>query len=163
MAGNTASDGGTRPSAGRPVIASYRSYRDAERAIELLAEAGFPVERTAIVGRDLEAVEDVRGPVDRTQSALRGVAVGGASGALFGWLFGLLGAVDPLIAGVLLALYGFALGAVVGALLGIALAFAEGGRRHFSSLGHIRAGRYEVEVDGDEADRAARLLAGARG
>ena len=137
--------------------------RDAERAIELLAEAGFPVERTAIVGRDLEAVEDVRGPVDRTQSALRGVAVGGASGALFGWLFGLLGAVDPLIAGLLLALYGFALGAVVGALLGIALAFAEGGRRHFSSQGHIRAGRYEVEVDVDEADRAARLLAGARG
>jgi hypothetical protein len=39
----------------------YKSYRDAERAVNYLADNGFPVERVAIVGRELELLQQVTG------------------------------------------------------------------------------------------------------
>jgi hypothetical protein len=49
--------GGSRISRGRPVaeqprrvVASYSSYRDAERAVDFLSDRRFPVQRVAIVG-----------------------------------------------------------------------------------------------------------------
>ena len=45
------------PAPARRVIASYENYQDAQRAVDRLADAGFPVERAAIVGRGLSYVE----------------------------------------------------------------------------------------------------------
>ncbi|MDU0288990.1 hypothetical protein [Saccharothrix longispora] len=75
-------------------------------------------------------------------------------GALFGWLSGLFDWVDPLIAGLLPALYGAICGAVLGGLCESIGHAMTGGRRDFSSVagnarGQLRrAGRREV------ADRA---------
>ena len=56
--------GGPRVGRGGPVatqarrtVASFSSYRDAERAVDSLSDRRFPVERVAIVGRDLRLVE----------------------------------------------------------------------------------------------------------
>ena len=50
-----------RGDAGRPgtVVATYDSYVDAEKAVDRLSDAKFPVENTEIVGRDLRLVEQI--------------------------------------------------------------------------------------------------------
>ena len=157
---------GSRTSGGRPVVeqprrvvASYSSYRDAERAVDLLSDRRFPVQRVAIVGRDLQSVEQVTGRLGYGRAALNGAAQGAVLGLLFGWLFGLFNWVDPLVASLTLALYGLLWGAVVGALVGLLWHALSGGRRDFASVGGMQATRYDVMVDEEVADDAARILA----
>ncbi len=38
--------------AGRQLVASYTTYGQAQRAVDYLSDSSFPVEHTAIVGRD---------------------------------------------------------------------------------------------------------------
>jgi hypothetical protein len=45
----------------RQVIATFENYADAERAVDYLSDQRFEVNRVAIVGRDLEYVEQVLG------------------------------------------------------------------------------------------------------
>ena len=124
----------------------------------LVAE-GFPVERVAIVGRDLRVVEDVTGAATAPQSTAHGAGSGALIGALLGWLLGVVGAVNPLVDGLLLALYGLLIGAVLGSLAGLAGHLLNLRRHDFSSVGTTRIGRYEVVADADVAERASALLA----
>ena len=43
------------------MIATFDNYADAERAVDYLSDQRFEVNRVAIVGRDLEYVEQVLG------------------------------------------------------------------------------------------------------
>ena len=45
----------------RQVIATFDNYADAERAVDYLSDQRFEVNRVAIVGRELEYVEQVLG------------------------------------------------------------------------------------------------------
>src|ERR1700676_4880300 len=45
----------------RQVIATFDNYADAERAVDYLSDQRFEVNRVAIVGRDLEYMEQVLG------------------------------------------------------------------------------------------------------
>src|ERR1700712_3806665 len=65
----------------RRSIASFPSYAEAEQAVDALSDRGFPVERVAVVGRELELVEQVTGRLDYPRAALRGAAGGGGPGA----------------------------------------------------------------------------------
>jgi hypothetical protein len=71
------------------VVASFTSYRDAEAAVDFLSDERFPVQRIAIFGRDLQAVEQVTSRMGYGRAALKGAAQGALLGLLFGWLFGL--------------------------------------------------------------------------
>lgn len=150
-------------------VATYHSYEEAERAVDYLSDHDFPVQRTVIVGRGLDMVEQITGRYTYWSAAGKGAANGAVVGALFGWLFGLFGWVAPLIADLLLALYGALFGAVIGgvlgALLGIAGHAGTAGRRDFSSVPHFRAESYQLLADADVADRAQQMLnaAGAPG
>ena len=53
----------------RRTIATYRRYASAERAIDYLADHGFAVERSAIVGRGLRSVEQVEGRMSTGRAA----------------------------------------------------------------------------------------------
>ncbi len=143
----------------RRTVASYSSYADAERAVDRLADHDFPVERVAIIGQDLQTVEQVTGKLDYPSAAWRGAVSGAVPGALLGWIFGLFDWADPLVSAFLLALYGLLLGAVIGAVIGITAYALQRGRRDFSSVTSMRPRRYEVVVDDEVADQAARLLA----
>lgn len=143
----------------RRTIAVYPSYRDAERAVDHLADKRFPVERVSIVGRDLRLVEQVTGRMGYPEAALRGAISGAFVGALVGWLFGVFDWFEPLLAAAWLAFQGLWFGAVVGALIGLGLHALMRGRRDFSSVAGMRADRYEVLVDDEVAEEAARLLA----
>jgi hypothetical protein len=142
----------------RRVVASFMSYRDAERAVDRLSDAKFPVERTAIVGSDLRLVEQVTGRLSLGTAALRGALGGAFVGGLIGWLFGAFDWFHPLISWGWLVLDGLWFGAVVGGLAGLLLHALTGGQRDFASIGGLQAARYDLLVDEPVADEAARLL-----
>jgi hypothetical protein len=140
------------------VIGTYTDYADAERAVDYLADRGFPVERVAIIGQDLRLVEQVLGRVGYRQATLRDAASGALVGVLIGWIFGLFNWVDPVLAGLWLALDGLVFGAIVGALFGALSHWALQGRRDFASVRLMLPSRYEVVAASDVADQAITLL-----
>ena len=139
-------------------VRSYERYADAQRAVDNLSDAGFPVQHASIVGSDLRLVEDVTGRM----TTARALVAGAVSGAWFGLLVGLIFSLFAEDAGgvVGLILGGILLGAVFGAAFAAAAHLATGGRRDFSSRQRLVAGRYEVLVDLAHADRATELLRG---
>jgi hypothetical protein len=143
----------------RRTVASFTAYADAERAVDRLADHDFPVERVAILGQDLQTVEQVTGKLDYPAAAWRGAVSGAVPGALLGWIFGLFDWADPLVSAIVLALYGLLIGAVIGAIIAVVVFALQGGRRDFSSVMFMRPRRYEVVVDDEVADQAARLIA----
>jgi hypothetical protein len=142
----------------RRTIASFNTYEEAERAVDRLADLDFPVERVAIIGQDLQTVEQVTGKMDYPRAAWRGALSGALPGVLIGWIFGIFNWVNPLITGLLLAVYGLIIGAVLGAIMGLIVYALQGGRRDFASVTITRPQRYEVVVDDEVAEQAARLL-----
>jgi len=158
-------DDGTQPSttdsgthAARRRIAAFDDYPEAERAVERLTSHGFPVERVAIVGRDMRSVEQVTGRLTFVSAAWRGALSGALPGALIGWLFGLFAWVDPLIGALLVAVYGALFGAVLGAVMGLITYALNRGRRDFTSVTIMQPQRFDLVVDDVVAAEAARLL-----
>ncbi len=146
----------------RRTVASYRTYEQAQWAVDHLADRKFPVDRVAIIAEDIRFVEQVTGRRGYGQAAVSSALSTAVAGALFGFIFGPLTLVTPLVSGLILAGYGFVFGAVVGALLGRLFHAGSGGRRDFTSASSLQADRYDVLVDQAVADEAARILAGMR-
>jgi hypothetical protein len=142
----------------RQVIATFDDYADAERAVDYLSDRGFEVNRVAIVGRDLEYVEQVLGRVNYGGAALRGAGSGALVGALIGWIFGLFNLIAPLVSAFVLAGYGLVFGAIVGALFGLLAHAMQRGQRDFASTSGLRPRSYDVVADVEVADRALQLL-----
>ena len=141
----------------RRTVSTHSNYREAERAVDWLADSGFPVEHVTIVGIGLRYVEQVAGRVTIGRAALGGAAQGAMLGLLFGLLFSLFFTVDGgTFFGVIL--YGFIVGTVAGAALGAVMHAGRGGRRDFNSVTGTEADRYELQVDDARADEARRLV-----
>ncbi|MCC4248457.1 MULTISPECIES: general stress protein [Microbacterium] len=139
----------------RRVLSSFTDYTGAQAAVDRLADAGFPVEHTSIVGQGVRIVEQVTGRMTRGRAA----GYGAASGAWFGLLIGLiLGLLVPFGSWLLLLLWGLVLGAVWGAVFGFAGHALTGGRRDFSSVQGLEAERWDVMVDAEHLGRAQSLL-----
>jgi hypothetical protein len=145
------------PAAGsRTTVATYTSYREAERAVDFLSDQGFPVERAAIVGTGLRTVEQIAGRLTTGRAALLGAGQGAMIGLLFGLLFGLFFE-GPEFFGVVL--YGLVAGLIFGAVFGAIAQAMQGGRRDFASVQSMQADRYELQVDHEVSARAKQLLA----
>ncbi|MFG6161580.1 general stress protein [Schaalia turicensis] len=124
-------------------ITEVSDYRQAERLVDALSDAGFPVENVRIVGVNLESVEQVTGRLTTGKAALYGAA-GGASWGLFFSFFFILFAPAVVLWQVLL--FGLACGAVLGAIMGAISHGFTGGRRDFASVRATIANSYEVQV-----------------
>ena len=146
----------------RQVIATFDNYADAERAVDYLSDQRFEVDRLAIVGRELEYVEEILGRMDYGTAALRGAGSGAVVGALIGWIFGLFNWVEPLISALVLAGYGLVFGAIVGALFGLLVYALQRHQRDFHSVSGLRPKYYDVVADVVVADRALQLLASGK-
>jgi uncharacterized protein YqgC (DUF456 family) len=156
---STVATGAVRPNEpARQVIATFDNYADAERAVDYLSDQGFEVARVAIVGRDLEYVEQVLGRLNYGGAALRGAVSGAVVGALIGWIFGLFNWIDPLISALVLAGYGLIAGAIMGALVGLLVHAMQRGRRDFHSVSGLLPKYYDVVADVEVADRALQIL-----
>ena len=143
----------------RRVIAVHDSHDAAERTIRKLADADFPVERAAIVGRDLTTVQRVTGLLSTPEVAARGALSGVVIGALTGWLLAVVDLITPTVAVAWLTINAAILGAVLGAVTGLLGYVFTRGRRSVATTSAITAAHYDVTVDAELADRAARLLA----
>jgi uncharacterized membrane protein len=144
----------------RRTVASFPDYAQAERAVDYLSDQDFPVERVAIVGRDLRLVEQVTGRMGYLEAAMRGLASGALAGLLIGWLFAIFDWFDPAIARGWLIIDGFWFGALVGLVTGVVAHALTRGRRDFASIQAMAADHYDVEVDETFAEEAERLLQG---
>lgn len=141
----------------RRSIAVFDNYADAERAVDRLSDLRFPVGQVAIIGDDLQMVEQVTGRLNYGGAAQKGAASGALPGALIGWLFGLFNLINPLVASIVLAFYGLIFGAVIGAVLGLVMHALQRGRRDFDAVAMMVPRRFEVVVDEEVAEEAALL------
>lgn len=157
-----AADGRTAPPGSRRTLATFRTYAEAQRAVDHLADQRFPVQRTAIAAEGISFVEQVTGRTGYGQAALTSALSAGLAGAFFGFIFGLFSLITPIASGLVLAMYGFIFGAVVGAVIGMISHALSGGRRDFTSVTGIQAERYNVLVDDEVAVEAERILGAMR-
>ncbi|GAA0956335.1 general stress protein [Frigoribacterium faeni] len=141
-------------------LATFSRYEDAQAAVDLLSDQGFPVESVSIVGHDIRTVENVSGRLTKGGAAARGAGGGAWFGLFLGLLFGLF-ATNVALIGVLLVAVGG--GALWGALWGFIGHAALRGRRDFASTKTMEAGSYEVLVRGELATQAHQVLAQGRG
>ena len=148
--------GGDQPAS--RVVASFSSYREAERVVDQLADHEFPVEHTVIVGRGLRYVEQVTGRTGYGRAAFQGSLYGALVGVLIGWLFGVFDWFNPVVAAGWLALDGLWFGSLIGGFAGLLGHALTRGRRDFTSVGTITADAYDVLVDEEVADQAVALL-----
>jgi hypothetical protein len=137
------------------VVGSYTTYREAQRVVDQLSDARFPVEHVQIVGRDLALVESVTGRLTKGRAALAGAASGAWFGLFIGLLVGLF-TTGPEWLGLVLG--GLLIGAFWGAVFGFIAHWATGGMRDFSSLRGLVAASYDVLVEDEHAARARELL-----
>ncbi|MCW3005542.1 MAG: hypothetical protein JWP17_168 [Solirubrobacterales bacterium] len=142
----------------RRSVGTYETYREAQRAVDLLSDRGFPVARVAIIGRGLRFEEQVLGRETVLSATARGAGSGACVGVLFGAFLWAISANG--VSGGLIVLYGLVFGAIIGALLGAILQAASGGQRDFRSASRMTADHYDVMVDVEIADEADRLLDG---
>jgi hypothetical protein len=138
------------------VIGSYPSYLDAQRVVDQLADAKFPVEHVSIIGNDLRLTEKVVGRLTVGRAALAGLATGAWLGLFIGFVFWIVSpwAPEAVLSGVLL-------GALFGAVWGAVAHLLTGGRRDFASVSGLEAATYNVVVDESHYADAMRLLGSA--
>jgi hypothetical protein len=152
-------DDATFSEAGRETVASHATYIEAQRAVDALSDAGFPVDKVEIVGHGLRLVERVTGRLTTARAA----GAGALSGAWFGLFIGLLVGLftsGPEWLGLVLG--GLLIGAFWGAVLGFVAHWMTRGQRDFSSVRGLVASRYDVSVQQDQAQRARELLGALR-
>jgi hypothetical protein len=134
-------------------LASFPTYAGAEQVVDRLADSGFPVEHSRIVGNGLRTVEYVTGRVTSKGAAM----AGSASGAWFGLFFGLLlGLFSNGSAWFVVLVGSTVIGALWGAVFGYTAHRATKGRRDFGSVQGLEAERYDVYVVASRADEAIR-------
>ncbi len=158
-------------------VGVFSSYREAETALNLLKNSGFPMDRVSVIAQDGDRRDNIAGAEvsDRIsnkadEGATKGAIAGGAVGGLTGLLVGLGALAIPGVGPVMLAgatattiattLSGGAIGAAAGSLIGalIGLGIPEDRARVYND--RIANGDYLVIVEGteDEIHRAESLL-----
>ncbi|GAB2989566.1 magnesium transporter [Amycolatopsis acidiphila] len=136
-------------------IGSYSSYEEAQRAVDHLADADFPVADVTIVGVEPMLVERVAGKLSW------GRVLGNAamSGAWFGLFVGLLLSLFGTGAGILPILIGLVAGVAFSMVFAAVSYGATRGRRDFVSHSQLVARRYDVLSQPRNAERGRELLA----
>lgn len=137
----------------------YDDYATAQKAVDHLADNGFPVENCMIVGTDLKQVERVTGRLTTGRVAAGGALSGVWLGLFVGLIFSLFGTGEVLPIILSTALFG-ALFGLIWALIGYAMTR---GRRDFTSVQQVVATKYEVLVEHKYAAQGRELLANLPG
>ena len=141
-------------------VGVYNTYDEAQKVVDFLADARFPVENLCIVGTELRSVERVLGRRSWRTVVGQGVQSGVSTGlmiALLMWLF--VPTENPL----LLALYALGIGIVVGIGMAALGYWMSQGKRDFTSVSQTIATKYEVLAEHKVAGNARELLVGMPG
>ncbi|TDW30913.1 general stress protein [Cryobacterium psychrophilum] len=139
------------------VLATYKTYAEAQDAVNTLAKLDFPVKELAIVGNDLKSVERVTGKLTYGRVAFGGAASGAWLGIFLGlllFIFSPTGSSLPFVAAALL------IGAGFGMLFALVSYSINRRRRDFTSTKQVIAENYQVIVSIERLNRARNLLHG---
>lgn len=140
-------------------IGSYRTYAEAQRAVDHLADSDFPVADVTIVGVEPMLVERIAARLTWGRVLSRGAL----SGAWFGLFVGLLLSLLYPAAGLTPILLGLAAG------MGFAMVFAAvgygstRGKRDFISSSQLVAQRYDVLCLPRNAEKGRHMLSDLAG
>ncbi|WP_212735340.1 general stress protein [Herbidospora galbida] len=154
----TPTHGPAMPLADRRLLVSYDRYTAAQKTVDTLSDAGFPVQELAIVGTDLRTEEKVTGRLTNGRAALTWAVSGGVFGLVVGLFLGLFTTTTTSF--VALVLWSILWGAIAGAAFGFTSHLFQGGVRDFTSRNAIVAGRYDVLVTSGVWERAQTILQG---
>lgn len=141
-------------------VGVYNSYDEAQKVVDFLADARFPVENLCIVGTELRSVERVLGRRSWGTVIGQGVQSGVSTGlmiALLMWLF--VPNENPL----LLAAYALGIGIIVGIIMAALAYWMSQGKRDFTSVSQTIATKYEVLAEHKVVSRARELVSGMPG
>ncbi|PWD50325.1 hypothetical protein C8046_06305 [Serinibacter arcticus] len=123
-------------------IASFATYLEAQKAVDVLADGAFTVQAVTIVGSDLKMVERVTGRLSYPRVALAGALSGVWFGIFVGLLFSLFAGAEGNILATILTCA--AIGAAFGSMFGVISYSFTGGKRDFVSSSQVVASRYSV-------------------
>ncbi len=135
----------------------YERYVAAQKAVDFLADQGFPVQNLEIVGTELRSIERVTGRLTRGRIAAAGALSGLWLGLFVGIAFSLFSTQNQLRFLLTTPLLGAAFG-LVWSQLGYSAA-TRNGNRDFASVSQVVATKYEVLVAHTHAAPARELLA----
>ena len=135
------------------LLGNYRTYLDAQKVVDYLADQEFPVQHVTIVGNDLKSVERVTGRLSYPKVALSGAATGAWFGLFVGLLLMLFGGGGSYM----LVLSSMAMGAAFWILFGVVSYAFTRGKRDFTSTQQTVATSYDVVVATEVAHEARRL------
>jgi len=146
---------GAPPLGNRPLVATYATYPEAQRAVDYLSDQHFAVEQLGILGRDLRMEESVLGRLSWGRVAFSGLIQGAWLGLFVGLVISLFAeeAGSVIVYCVLWGLI-FGLGFQ---LFGYALTR---GQRDFVSRSAITAQSYDVVCTWDHVEQAKQVLSG---
>lgn len=131
----------------------FRDYGEVQRMVDALADAGFPVEHTMIVGTDLRLVERVTGRQSWGRVIGGGIMSGIWMGLFIGALFGLIAGnlMQNLLTSVLMGIIFFTVWAVIRYA-------TTRGQRDFTSMAATVPMQFELLVEHRHFADAKRLL-----
>jgi len=141
-------------------VGVYNTYDEAQKVVDFLADARFPVENLCIVGTELRSVERVLGRRSWGTVIGQGVQSGVSTGlmiTLLMWLF--VPNDNPL----LLALYALGIGIIVGIGMAALGYWMSRGKRDFTSVSQTIATKYEVLAEHKVVGQARELVTGMPG
>jgi hypothetical protein len=135
-------------------VASFDTYSEAQRAVDRLAQADFPVKQVSIVGDGLKSVERVTGKLSYGRAA----GAGALSGAWLGLFFGLLLVIINPASDLVFVGAAVLIGAAFGMMFTIVSYAVNRRRRDFTSVMQVIATSYAVTVSAELANRARNVL-----
>lgn len=139
-------------------VGSFKSYAEAQRAVDNLSDREFPVEKLTIVGVDLMQVESITGRLTWPKV----LGAGALSGLWMGIFIGLILSLFAMPGtGWSVFFWSLIIGAIFGVIFAAASYAFTGGNRDFSSATAIVAGRYDVLCEPDVAPQARDMIAAA--
>lgn len=141
------------------VVGRYRTYAEAQKAVDYMSDEHFPVAMVSIIGSDLKSVEQVTGRLSYPRVALQGALNGIFFGAFLGLILTMFGGPQMAASIVPTMLLG---GAFFMLMATITYAMSRG-KRDFTSTSRIVAGSYEVLAAPEVAGQARQVLSGMPG
>lgn len=137
-------------------VGSFKTYAEAQRAVDGLSDKEFPVQKLSIVGVDLMQVESITGRLTWPKVLGAGALSGVWMGVFIGLIFSLFAEPGT---GWVIFFWSMLIGAIFG-LIFAAMGYAfSGGNRDFSSATTIVAGRYDILCEPDAAPHARDMIA----
>ncbi len=137
------------------VLGTYDSYTEAQKVVDRLAKADFPIAKLAIVGNGLTSVEIVTRKRSWNRAAFSGIFSGAWLGIFLGLFMSLL---SPTFTWQLFAAAVF-IGAALGLFLQLASYAVQRRNRDFESTTQVLAANYQIILEPGLITRAQDALA----